>query len=58
MEQLRYMHRGYLTRINEEKQQDYYLGFTEFYYLTNMGDLEDLIPAFHEEQEEGKKEEK
>ena len=25
-----------------------YLGFSQFYYLTNVGDLEDLIPAFHD----------
>lgn len=23
-----------------------YIGFSQFYYLTNVGDLEDLIPAF------------
>lgn len=22
------------------------MGFSQFYYLTNMGDLEDIIPAF------------
>jgi len=25
-----------------------YIGFSQFYYLTNVGDLEDLIPAFHD----------
>lgn len=25
-----------------------YIGFSQFYYLSNMGDLEDLIPAFNQ----------
>lgn len=25
-----------------------YIGFSQFYYLTNEGDLQDLIPAFHD----------
>jgi hypothetical protein len=46
LEQLRYMYRGYLTRINVERTLYMYIGFSQFYYLTNVGDLEDLIPAF------------
>lgn len=42
------MYRGYLTRINVEKTLYMYIGFSQFYYLTNVGDLEDLIPAFHD----------
>jgi hypothetical protein len=48
LEQLRYMYRGYVTRINVEKTLYMYIGFSQFYYLTNTGDLEDLIPAFKE----------
>lgn len=29
-----------------------YLGFSQFYYLTNVGDLEDLIPAYQSELEQ------
>lgn len=47
MEQLRYMYRGYLTRINVEKTLNMYIGFSQFYYLTNEGDLQDLLPALH-----------
>lgn len=25
-----------------------YIGFSQFYFMTNTGDLEDLIPAFHD----------
>lgn len=45
-EQLRFMYRGFLTRLHEENRLDMYIGFSQFYYLTNMGDLEDIIPAF------------
>ena len=51
MEQLRFMYRGYLTRIHKENRLDYYIGFSQFYYLTNTGDLEDLIPAFRNSPE-------
>jgi hypothetical protein len=40
------MYRGFLYRIHEEGRLDMYMGFSQFYYLTNMGDLEDIIPAF------------
>ena len=42
------MYRGYLTRINEESSLSMFISFSNFYYLTNVGDLEDLIPAFHD----------
>ena len=45
MEQLRYMYRGFLTRIHLENRLDLMLSWTEFYVLTNVGDLQDLIPA-------------
>jgi hypothetical protein len=41
------MHKGYLQRIIDDKLSDQYnLDFIHFYYLTNMGDLEDVTPAF------------
>lgn len=40
------MYRGFLYRLHEESRLDLYIGFSQFYYLTNMGDLEDIIPAF------------
>ncbi len=46
MEQLRYMYRGFLTRIHLENRLDLMLSWTEFYVLTNVGDLQDLVPAF------------
>jgi len=46
VEQLRYMYRGFLLRLHEENRLDMYIGFSQFYYLSNMGDLEDIIPAF------------
>jgi hypothetical protein len=49
IEQLRYVYRGFLTRINEENALDMHIGFSQFCYLTNVGDLEDLIPAFSTE---------
>lgn len=42
------MYRGYLTRINVEKSLTMYIGFSQFYYLTNVGDLQDLLPAFQD----------
>ncbi len=42
------MYRGYLTRINVENSLNMYIGFSQFYYLTNEGDLQDLLPAFHD----------
>lgn len=49
VEQLRYMYRGFLLRLHEENRLDMYIGFSQFYYLSNMGDLEDIIPAFDQE---------
>jgi len=46
MEQLRYMYRGFLTRLHLENRLDLYLSWTQFYVLTNVGDLQDLIGAF------------
>lgn len=46
--QLKYMYRGYLTRLNLMKTQYMHISFSEFYYLTNNGDMEDLIPAFQQ----------
>jgi hypothetical protein len=46
MQQLKGMYDGYIRKINDEKKKEEYLSFFNFYYLTNMGDLEDIIPAF------------
>ena len=42
------MYRGYLARINLESSGSMYIGFSNFYYLTNTGDLEDLLQAFRD----------
>lgn len=42
------MYRGFLLRLHQENRLDMYIGFSQFYYLTNMGDLEDIIPAFRQ----------
>lgn len=61
LDQVKFMYRGYIERIHRESRLDMYIGWTQFYYLTNVGDLEDLIPAFTEnyvgihEQAEGQK---
>ena len=44
--QLKGMYRGYKDRLEKEKNLDQNLDFFNFYYLTNMGDLQDIIPAF------------
>lgn len=46
MAQLKGMHEGYLKKVKENGKKEDYLDFFHFYYLTNMGDLEDIIPAF------------
>ncbi len=46
MEQLRSMYRGFLTRINIENRLDLQITWTQFYAITNVGDLQDLVPAF------------
>lgn len=38
------MYSGYIARINDSSE--YYLTFDQFYFLTNMGDLEDIVPGF------------
>jgi hypothetical protein len=44
--QLKGMYRGYQQKVNETGKVEDSLDFFHFYYLTNMGDLEDIIPAF------------
>lgn len=44
--QLKGMHEGYQFKVAESKKNNESLDFFHFYYLTNMGDLEDIIPAF------------
>lgn len=36
-----------MQRIHEESRLDLYIGFSQFYYLTNVGDLRELIPAYN-----------
>jgi hypothetical protein len=48
MEQLRFMYRGFLTRLNLENRPDLYLTWTQFYALTNVGDLQDLVPVYQD----------
>ena len=48
LEQCVYGYRGYLQRIHEESRLDMFIGFSQYYYLTYNGDLEDLVPAFYE----------
>jgi hypothetical protein len=49
MEQLRFMYRGFLTRMHIENRLDLYLTFMQFYAITNIGDLQDLIPAYQDD---------
>ena len=46
MQQLKGMYDGYIRKVEEEHKRDEHLEFFNFYYLSNMGDLEDIIPAF------------
>lgn len=48
MSQLKGMYEGYKEKIALSGKKDEYLDFYHFYYLTNMGDLEDIVPAFSE----------
>ena len=48
--QLKGMYRGYQKRIEIEGNKEESLKFENFYYLTNMGDLEDIIPAFDSQE--------
>ena len=49
MEQLRFMYRGFLTRLHIENRLDLYLTFMQFYAISNVGDLQDLIPAYQDD---------
>ncbi len=44
LDQVRYMHAGYMARVKQEKRSELELDFQQFYYLTSIGDLEDLLP--------------
>lgn len=46
MKQLKGMYDGYVRKVEEKNKSDENLEFFNFYYLSNMGDLEDIIPAF------------
>ena len=46
MAQLDGMYQGYQKKVNETGKSEESLDFFHFYYLSNMGDLEDIIPAF------------
>ena len=44
--QVRGLYDGYMRKVNESKRSELYLTFDQFYFLTNLGDLQDIIPAF------------
>ena len=44
--QLKGMYMGYQSSVNKFRRDNESLDFFHFYFLTNMGDLEDIIPAF------------
>jgi hypothetical protein len=46
LEQCRYAYRGYLQKIHEDSRLDMYIGWSQFYYLTSLGDFRELLPAF------------
>lgn len=48
MNQLKGMYQGYRASLIHQGRETEILDFYHFYYLTNMGDLEDIIPAFSE----------
>lgn len=52
IEQLRFMYRGFLTRLNLENRLDLMLSWTQFYAITNVGDLQDLVDAYQYSEEE------
>lgn len=54
MLQLRGMYDGYIKKIKKEGKNEQEIDFFHFYYLTNMGDLQDIIPAFENNDEEEK----
>lgn len=39
LEQVRYMHAGYMARVKREKRSEFELDFQQLYYLTSIGDL-------------------
>lgn len=43
MAQVRYMHAGYMERVKRERLPSFELSFNQLYYLTFVGDLEDLL---------------
>jgi hypothetical protein len=49
LEQCRYAYRGFLQRLHEESRLDLYIGFSQFYYLTSVGDFRELLPAHAQE---------
>eukprot|EP01017_Pseudomicrothorax_dubius_P026478 TRINITY_DN2957_c0_g1_i2.p1 TRINITY_DN2957_c0_g1~~TRINITY_DN2957_c0_g1_i2.p1 ORF type:complete len:512 (+),score=91.97 TRINITY_DN2957_c0_g1_i2:67-1602(+) len=46
MTQVRGMWNGYIHAVKAANETEKNLSFDLFYYLTNMGDLEDIVPAF------------
>jgi hypothetical protein len=38
------MHAGYQARLKKEKMSEFEIDFSQLYYLTSIGDLEDLLP--------------
>ena len=46
MQQLEGIYIGYNSSVFHYGKAEWFLTFDEFYYLTNMGDLEDIINAF------------
>lgn len=47
LSQLEGMYDGYRTGMQKDGAIDRALDFNHFYYLTNMGDLEDIVPALN-----------
>jgi hypothetical protein len=43
LQQVRYMHAGYMARVKKEGKSNLNLDFKQVYYLSSIGDLEDLI---------------
>ena len=46
-QQLRGMYSGYNDGWETDSMKEKMLDFNHFYYLTNMGDLEDIVPALN-----------
>lgn len=47
IQQLSGLYDGYTSGIQGDGTPEKLLDFAHFYYLTNMGDLEDIVPAFN-----------